>query len=154
MKRVIAVGVLGCIALGLGGCGAPSDPVENLKWHLERAVKDYNSQVDESKKIDASALQYDVRKTDSLVAPFEAVVVCEMRGQLWRANYAHKEGNWTFVSAELFTDLGQGESYDKVLKELEATDWESARKWRRMGRPQPSWHTVGEAPEVFRLSKK
>jgi hypothetical protein len=40
--RTVANGMLFSVILLLTGCGAPNDPVENLKWHFSKAVKIFN----------------------------------------------------------------------------------------------------------------
>lgn len=80
------------------GCGAPSDPVGNLKHNIPLAVEKYNALEPTVKqlttdllkdtpdfrkwkklklKIDESSLKYDVKETDSLVSPYEGVITFE-----------------------------------------------------------------------------
>jgi hypothetical protein len=99
--RTVANGMVFSVILFLSGCGAPNDPVENLKWHFSKAVKTFNEAqpqifmippnyniaiLDRGKwesvyqEIDPSNIKYDVEKTISLTTPYIAQITFKQRG--------------------------------------------------------------------------
>jgi len=151
MNRPVSFVVLVGIACTFLGC-APSDPVENLKWHFEKSINEYNAKAKSSGgiEIDRSKIRVNVRKSDNLVTPFLADIEIVLNNEKHRAHYEYREKAWERSGVVLRFDESL---YNHAKKDFQKLDMREELAALDSDDCSLVWRPRQPIPEVFELPK-